>query len=196
MDIMRGIRILAVFIVSSISLPAMAQDPGAMPDPAAMPESGALVETTAPADSAESAGRVADIAFTNIPIPIVIQQIKSDLGDTVILRGQAVSQLMVTIIMESATTEEVLDYLANTYNLTWIQRPDGSYELMDQETYRTTVLPEQVRRKVFRPQYRPAQEVYDLFQQMATPNLGQVALDPTTGKIIVTDLLERIAAMQ
>lgn len=194
-----GCLVAAIFIAIVQLLPAQQEAPAPAEDAMAILSPEPPADETAPGQTSPegaAGGGVTSPVFNNALLPFVLEQVESETGDKITVRGQLLAQQSVTILMENATTEQVLDFLANNYGWVWLRRDDGSYELMDQETYRTQVLPEQVIRKVFRPQYRTSAEVYQLFSQMATPQIGSVAEDPTTGKVIVVDLPDPIAAMQ
>ncbi len=194
-----GCLVAAIFTAIVQLLPAQQETLAPAEDAMAILSPEPPAAETAPGQTSPegaAGGGVTSPVFNNALLPFVLEQVESETGDKITVRGQLLAQQSVTILMENATTEQVLDFLANNYGWVWLRRDDGSYELMDQETYRTQVLPEQVIRKVFRPQYRTSAEVYQLFSQMATPQIGSVAEDPTTGKVIVVDLPDPIAAMQ
>ncbi len=173
-------------------VPALAQTEP-QPPAAAQPTPAPTADTAA---SQPERRLVSHLVFSNANLNLVLNNVQNQTGDKIIVRGN-LGETKITIgPLSNVTTEQVLDGLANSYGWVWVQREDKTYELMDKATYQATVLPQFRIRKVFRPQYRPPDEVVQLLEPLKTPELGSVTVDPKTGKIIVVDLPERINAMQ
>lgn len=140
---------------------------------------------------------VATVIFSKGNIGQVLQAISLQTGVTVIAKGQAVGQ-RVDIIAKDEPLEVILDKLTSGKDWVWHKVNDTRYEIMDRRTYETTVLPKQVKRKIFQPQYIKAEDFKNAIQGMLTKNIGKVAVDPRTNKVIVTDLpqvIEMIARL-
>ncbi len=140
---------------------------------------------------------VATVIFSKGNIDQVLQAISLQTGVTVIAKGKAVGQ-RVDIIAKDEPLEVILDKLTSGKDWVWHKVNDTRYEIMDRRTYETTVLPKQVKRKIFQPQYIKAEDFKNAIQGMLTKNIGKAAVDPRTNKVIVTDLpqvIEMIARL-
>jgi len=140
---------------------------------------------------------VATVIFSKGNIGQVLQAISRQTGVTVIAKGQAVGQ-RVDIIAKDEPLEVILDKLTSGKDWVWHKVNDTRYEIMDRRTYETTVLPKQRVRKIFQPRYIKAEDFKNAIQGMLTKNIGIVAVDPRTNKVIVTDLpqvIEMIARL-
>ncbi|MCX7017303.1 MAG: hypothetical protein NTW86_32865, partial [Candidatus Sumerlaeota bacterium] len=188
--------------------PAAAPAPGktATPTPKAAASPAPAAEQTAaatPAGAKKENGKTGEggpvrlpfLAVNNLDMPTVLRQIQDKTGDQVVAKG-TVTSAKVKLAVQNKTTEEILDILAAENGWVWWQRDDGAYEIMDKDTYEKTVLVQMVVRKTFRPKYRTAQEIAQAIDGIKTPNIGSIATDPTTNKVMVTDLPDRIAVMQ
>jgi type II secretory pathway component GspD/PulD (secretin) len=151
-----------------------------------------------PAQMAQSVTQpVATVIFSKGNIEQVLQAISLQTGVTVIAKGQAVGQ-RVDIIAKDEPLEVILDKLTSGKDWVWHKVNDTRYEIMDRRTYETTVLPKQRERKIFQPRYIKAEDFKNAIEGMLTKNIGKVAVDPRTNKVIVTDLpqvIEMIARL-
>lgn len=121
---------------------------------------------------------------------MVLAQISSKFGKNVVARGKTAGQ-RITLLVRNQPIERVLDLIVNQKpNWLWYANPDqpGTYEIWDQESFRTEILPKQVRQKVYVPREITAEEAFKAIQGVLTPNIGAASFDPRSNKVIVTDL--------
>ncbi|NQU45329.1 hypothetical protein HQ520_18770 [bacterium] len=141
--------------------------------------------------------QTADILFPNpVPISIIMTEFRDQTGVDVQLRGKT-SALKIPFQGSNLAAEDFLNSISDQQKLIWRQTPQG-YELWDQETYNAEVLPTLVEQKVFIPVHISAKYLHDAIKQseVITPNVGHLALDERTNKVIVTDLPEKLAIIQ
>lgn len=140
--------------------------------------------------AATSAGEASiNLAFSGAPIERVLDSIARQSGRTVVARGKAAGR-PISIIARGETFESALNKVVNSQPDLLIYRPEdqpGTVEIWDQATYRQEVLPKLVRQKVFVPRNITAEEASKAIAGILTPNIGAVAFDARSNKVIVTD---------
>jgi type II secretory pathway component GspD/PulD (secretin) len=151
-------------------------------------------EATAPAEAAAtpapSRSGTIRVARANTPIEQILAQIAQMSGKNVAARGKAIGQ-PISIILRDVPLEQALQQIASQRPGLLVYKPEDqpdTFEIWDQESYRTEVLPKLVRQKVFVPREITAEEASKALQGVLTPNIGSVAFDPRSNKVIVTDL--------
>lgn len=122
-------------------------------------------------------------------------QLREKTGVRVKAMGQTRGQ-KIDLMARSQTVEEILNQIATPRGWIWVQRPDGTYELYDKDTYVRQVQSQQVIRQIFQLRYIDAEELQKIIQPILTPELGAVAVDARSNKLIVTDLPSKIALIQ
>lgn len=145
-------------------------------------------EKGAPEEAAPAAEEpTATLIFNNGKIAQVLMQLKAQTGVNVMTQGKA-SDVRVDIIAQKEPVSVILQKIANKSNLRIIKNDDMNYILMDEKTYISKHLPKQVIRKIFVLKYIKAEDARKALQNVVTKNIGQIAADPRTNKLIVTDL--------
>lgn len=91
--------------------------------------------------------------------------------------------------------ETVVDQIAKANGWQWVQNIDGSYDVMDAEAYRAW-RGQQVRIKSYQLHFIDADEMLKVVQPLLTPEVGAVAADARSNKLIVTDLPSKIALVE
>lgn len=123
-------------------------------------------------------------------IEFVSQQISKQTGKNIVPRGKTVGQ-RVQLLEKDTPLETVLNHIVGQHpNWLWYKPEEqpNTYEIWDQESFRTEVLPRQVRQKVFIPREIPAEDAYKAITGVLTPNIGTASYDARSNKVIVTDL--------
>lgn len=163
----------------------------------------ALAQDTAPPSPEEQAGRPqapqpkASILFPKeAPISLILEDFTAQTGVPIKLLGKA-TNLKIAFSGNDLTPEAFLDAIAGANGLKWQRTKDG-YELMDEEYYNKVKLPEKIEQKVFIPVHISAKYLHDAIKQsnVLTDNVGNLALDERTNKVIVSDLPEKLALVQ
>lgn len=197
----RFTRFFTCLLLVFLCLCAGAQPPdGDNPNPAAAgsPDAGGSPGTaSAPAASAGSDVRIS-VAFGELPIERVLQQISQKSGKNVVPRGKTLGQ-RVSIMAKEQPLERILDQIVNGKpNWLWYKPEDmpNTYEIWDQDSFRAEVLPRRVRQKVYIPREITAEEAFKAVQGVLTPNIGAASFDPRSNKLIVTDLPEVLELIQ
>jgi type II secretory pathway component GspD/PulD (secretin) len=113
--------------------------------------------------------------------------LKKQTGINVILKGKAVD-LRIDIIAQNEPVSQLLQKIAGSKGMVLHQIDNLNYEMMDEATYQKDVLPKQVIRKIFVLKYIKAEEARKALANVSTKGIGQMAADPRTNKLIVTDL--------
>lgn len=151
-------------------------------------------EAVAPAPAASatppSPTGLVRLSRSNRPIEEVLSEISRLTGKTVTARGRALGQ-PVTVIFRDVPVEQAVTQIAAQRPGLLVYRPEdqpNTFEIWDQESYRAEVLPRLVRQKVFVPREITAEEASRAIQGVLTANIGSVAFDPRSNKVIVTDL--------
>lgn len=99
------------------------------------------------------------------------------------------------LVAQNATVEEILNQIAIPRGWTWIQLADGSYEMLDKQGY-TERMKNQVIHQVFPLHFIDAEELQKVVEPLLTPEIGSVAADTRSNKLIVTDLPSKIALVE
>ena len=118
----------------------------------------------------------------------VLMQLKKQTGVNVVPRGAKIADLKIDIFAQKEPVSQILQKISSSNGLIIHQIDAMNYEIMDDKTYQTEVLPREVIRKVFILKYIKAEEARKALQNVLTKNIGQMAADPRTNKLIVTDL--------
>ncbi len=154
---------------SSRGLPSVASRDTAMPTKPSVPEPRAT------------------LIFKKGKIEQILMSLKKQTGISVMTRGKA-SNLRIDIIAKDEPVSQILQKIASANNLVLEPIDSTHYELMDQTTYLKQYLPKKVIQKIFLLKYIKAEEAKKSLQNVLTKGIGQIAADPRTNKIIVTDL--------
>ena len=144
-------------------------------------------ETPKEKEGQSSEEPVATLIFSNSKIDQVLTQLKRQTGINVMVRGKAAA-LRLDIIAQNESVSQILQKIANSKNLKVHRIDDMNYELMDEKTYQTEILPKMAKRKIFILKFIKAEEARKALQNVLTKGIGQMAADPRTNKLIVTDL--------
>lgn len=165
-----------------------------IPIPTSVPASGSGVSASTPAAAATSGGSGGEprvkVSAADSPIERVASTLASQTGKNVVAHGKTLGQ-RVTLIVRDQPLESVLTQIvAQKPDWLWTKSEDqpNTYEIWDQATFKTDVLPTRVRQKVFLPREITAEEAYKAIQGVLTPNIGAASFDPRSNKVIVTDL--------
>jgi len=118
----------------------------------------------------------------------VLMELKKQTGINVVPRGPKTADLKIDIFAQKEPVSQILQKISSSSGLVIHQIDAVNYEIMDDRTYQTEVLPKEVIRKVFVLKYIKAEEARKALQNVLTKNIGQMAADPRTNKLIVTDL--------
>lgn len=118
----------------------------------------------------------------------VLMQLKKQTGVNVVPRGAKIADLKIDIFAQKEPVSQIMQKIASSNGLIIHQIDAMNYEIMDDKTYQTEVLPREVIRKVFILKYIKSEEARKALQNVLTKNIGQMAADPRTNKLIVTDL--------
>lgn len=128
------------------------------------------------------------------PIEKIFDTINEKAGVTVRAKG-AVTGVKVDLTAKDKTVPEILNELIGSQEWTWIRREDGSYELWDKASFITSVLKQQVQRRVFRLRHVVATDVLPAVEGVKS-EVGLVAANPRTNELIVTDVPDKIALVE
>lgn len=134
---------------------------------------------------------VKSLAMSEVPADRVAARLTEQTSATVVARGKVSGQRVGAIFVREGQLETVLDQIvAQKPNWLWYAPPEkpGTYEIWDQESFRSEVLPKQTRQRIFQVQEITAEEAYQAVTGCLTPKIGTAAFDPRTNKLIVTDL--------
>ncbi len=164
--------------------------PGANPfgeAAASEPEPG-LASESAP-EVVPEAGEVpvATLIFNRGKIDQVMAQLKRQTGVNVELKGKA-TDVQVNILAQKEPVDKILQNIANASKLVLVKVDNMNYKLMDEDTFNKTELPKQIIRKTFVLKYIKAEDARKALENVKTKNIGQIAADPRTNKLLVTDL--------
>lgn len=135
----------------------------------------------------ESAEPTATLIFNKGKIELVMAQLKQQTGVNVVLDGKATG-LRIDVLSQNEPVSQILQKIANSNNLKMVKEDDMNYILVDEKTYREKYLPQKVVRKTFVLKYIKAEEARKALQNVVTKGIGQIAADPRTNKLMVTDL--------
>jgi type II secretory pathway component GspD/PulD (secretin) len=154
-------------------------------------------DTAAPTETTDAEGGAPRVsapgnvsgAFSST-IEFVTGRLSQQTGSNIVARGKTLGQ-RVNLIVRDIPLERALDQVvAQKPNWLWHKPEDqpNTYEIWDQESFRTEVLPRNVRQKVFIPREITAEEAHKAITGILTPNIGVASFDPRSNKLIVTDL--------
>lgn len=202
-----SLKIFSIAALAMLSCAAQAQENGA---PAPAPATNAApADNGAPATNGEATqdndsgtttppGYVGIVA-SNVPIERVISQLQDKSGVSISARGKVPGQRASLIEPRPIPLRDALNKLVNTQPDWLLYEPDdrpGTYEIWDQETYKTEVLPRLVRPKIFIPKEITAEEATKALEGVMTPGIGKITFDPRSNKVIMTDLVEVLEIAQ
>ncbi len=174
--------------------------PGA---PAPAPRAESKPEEEQAGGGEESAAQVeedvplVDLFFSQTKLEQVLAAIKQQTEVSVIAKGRAAGQ-RVDVIAQKEPVETALEKICSSRNWRWVKTGEKSYEIMDEQTYMSDVLPKKVQRKTFNLRFIKASEAQKAVSGMLTKGIGSVAADERTNKLFVTDVpqvLERITRL-
>lgn len=137
---------------------------------------------------------VKDLAYAQASIEAVTARLSSETSATIIARGKTATQ-RVTLFTKKMPLSEVLDMIVNQKpNWLWYSPSDrpNTYEIWDQESFRSEVLPRQARQRIIMVREIPAKEAYQATQRILSPNIGWSSFDARTNKLIVNDLPSKL----
>jgi type II secretory pathway component GspD/PulD (secretin) len=177
-----------------------APGPGVAPNDAAgaAPGGGTAPGATGATGGVNKDGeKTASIFFpTPKPIGVILDEFTFQTKARITLCGKA-SAMKLAFTGNDLTAEAFLKAISGANKMRWRKIKDG-YELWDEESYLKEVVPTQVQQKVFVPVYVPAKYLYEAIKQsnVLTAQVGNVALDERTNKVIVSDVPEKLALVQ
>jgi len=173
-----------ILIVSLAFVPGLGAQEGKGEPPPAM-------EGAAPGGEQEGEEPTATLIFNKGKMDQILAALSKQTGVNVVPIGK-VKDLRIDIIAQNEPVSSILQKIAGTNKLRLHRIDDMNFELMDEKTYQTEVLPKKVIRKIFVLKYIKAEEARKALQNVVTKNIGQMAADPRTNKLIVTDLPQAI----
>ena len=164
-------------------------NPASLVIPPNMPSTEVLPPTGAEKAAAPSGQEpIATLMHKGGQLSQVLMQLKKQTGVNVVPRGAKIADLKIDIFAQKEPVSQILQKIASSNGLIIHQIDAMNYEIMDEKTYQTEVLPREVIRKVFILKYIKSEEARKALQNVLTKNIGQMAADPRTNKLIVTDL--------
>jgi type II secretory pathway component GspD/PulD (secretin) len=113
--------------------------------------------------------------------------LKKQTGVNVVLIGK-VNNLRMDVISQNEPVSQILQKIASSKNLVVVRNDSMNYELMDEQTYQKEKLPKMAQRKIFILKHIKAEDARKALQNVLTKGIGQMAADPRTNKLIITDL--------
>ncbi|HOE63701.1 MAG TPA: secretin N-terminal domain-containing protein [Candidatus Sumerlaeota bacterium] len=131
---------------------------------------------------------IATLIFKGGSLSTILAQLKKQTGVNVVPRGAKIMDLKMDLVAQKEPVSQILQKIASSNNLYLHQSDPANWELMDEKTYKTEFLPKQVIRKIFVLKYIKAEEARKALENVKTKDIGQMAADPRTNKLIVTDL--------
>ncbi|MCX7000095.1 MAG: hypothetical protein NT106_07355 [Candidatus Sumerlaeota bacterium] len=180
----------------SMVTPAAATPPSGgetNPESSGIPPNMPLTEVSPPTGAEKAAAPsgqepLATLMHKGGQLSQILMQLKKQTGVNVVPRGAKIADLKIDIFAQKEPVSQILQKISSSNGLIIHQIDAMNYEIMDDKTYQTEVLPRQVIRKVFILKYIKAEEARKALQNVLTKNIGQMAADPRTNKLIVTDL--------
>ncbi|HRS00903.1 MAG TPA: hypothetical protein P5128_11720, partial [Candidatus Sumerlaeia bacterium] len=130
---------------------------------------------------------IATLIFKGGSLSTILAQLKKQTGVNVVPRGAKIMDLKMDLVAQKEPVSQILQKIASSNNLYLHQSDPANWELMDEKTYKTEFLPKQVIRKIFVLKYIKAEEARKALENVKTKDIGQMAADPRTNKLIVTD---------
>lgn len=129
-----------------------------------------------------------------------IEEILADIREQTGVRVEALGEVKGTQIQElrlrEVPVEKALEQIATSNKWIWVKQDEGSYQLMDKQTYQNVVLAERAIRVTFQLKYVDAEEMNKIVESVLTKDIGSSAADARTNKLIVTDLPDKIALIE
>ncbi|MBN1903341.1 hypothetical protein JW926_18630, partial [Candidatus Sumerlaeota bacterium] len=142
-----------------------------------------------PGEIPETGGEpVATLIFKNTKIEMIMQSLKKQTGVNVVLVGKVVNDLRIDFVAQNEPVSQILQKIASSKNLVVVRNDSMNYELMDEATYNKERLPKMAQRKIFILKHIKAEDARKALQNVLTKGIGQMAADPRTNKLIITDL--------
>lgn len=182
------ITLLLGFILLMLALPAgplMAQSPDAAPP------ADAGVATS----SAVDPNKKIDLVFRRQKIEMILASIQAQSGVKVIAQGKTAGQAL-DILVQQVTVEESLNQIIAGKDWLWRKLPTGEYEIWDKASFRAQVLPTLVQQRTFQLSHVTAEDAAKAIRGVLTKDIGNVAVEPRTNKLIVTDLPQVLEAVE
>ncbi len=161
-----------------------AQVGGAVPDETAEPLATERPEST----------RVRAV-YKDMDISEVFSRLRKDYGVRIEAKGAALGQKL-SLRERDIPVEDLLTKIGNENKWVWVERDDGAYQIMDKDTYVRTVEAEQVIRQIFPLRYINAAEMVKVLEPMINAEIGSIAADERSNKIIVVELPHVINMIQ
>lgn len=137
--------------------------------------------------SEPSQPRIDTLMKNGATIDDIFKSIRDKTGVQIKAIGPVQGKVIPRIQVRDQPVEAVLDTLANQNQWVWVQMSDGTYEMMDQPTY-NQFRSQKTQIKVFQLHFIDAEELLKVVQPLLTPEIGAVAADARSNKLIVTDL--------
>lgn len=133
---------------------------------------------------------IATLIFKGGQMGTILAQLKKQTGVNVVPRGAKITDIKMDLIAQKEPVSQILQKIANAASPPlYLHQTDAmNWELMDEKTYKTEFLPKQVIRKIFVLKYIKAEDARKALENVKTKDIGQMAADPRTNKLIVTDL--------
>ncbi len=125
----------------------------------------------------------------------ITEKIKTGTGTVVRGMGQTPGT-QIDIRARDKTIEEILDTIvAGQQGWIWAKREDGSYEIWDEASFTDVVLRNRVIQVVIPILYVNAQDLVPAIDGVKS-EVGQIAVNPRTNELIVTDLPDKVALVR
>lgn len=125
----------------------------------------------------------------------IAEKIKTSTGVVVRAMGQTPGT-QIDIRARDKTIEEILDMIVSSrQGWLWAKREDGSYEIWDEASFTDIVLRNRVIQVVIPILYVNAQDLVPAIEGVKS-EVGQIAVNPRTNELIVTDLPDKVALVR
>ncbi len=152
-------------------------------------DEGEAIAVTAPASPRTT------LVVRDKPINDVFNEIREKTGVRIEARGQAQGQTL-SLAVRDTPVEQILESIAQERGWRWVKFPDGSYQIMDQQTYVQEVQAGQVIRRVFDLKYINARELATVLEPMINREIGSIAADERSNKLIVAEMPDRMTFIE
>ena len=181
--------ILAFISLTPPLIKAQDEEPAPAKDAQEAPAPTENIEVPVGREAASTSGSepTATLIFNNSKIDQILLSLKKQTGVNVIARGKA-AELRLDIVAQNESVSQILQKIASSKGMILYREDDMNYQIMDEATYIKDILPKQVIRKIFVLKYIKAEEARKALANVSTKGIGQMAADPRTNKLIVTDL--------
>lgn len=136
----------------------------------------------------------ATVLVTQQAIEKVTEAINKQTGATVKAMEQVQGQ-KVDLKAKDETVEQILNELVVGKDWTWIQREDGTYEIWDKPSFVDKELKKRVIRRIIPVRYVNAADIQPAIDGLKS-EVGQLAINPRTNEIIVTDVPDKVALIE